>query len=155
MRYYTVLKRLITILVILYFFVGNFTWEFYKLEIFPIYSWDLFSYIPNLSGDYGLKINAINGEYLDPPLYYQDAADLFNDTESIITFNVIQTLGQAIDQQDNAKITAAREQIETLYFGKYDQVEYELKKRTYYASERWRSGQFESEERLATYDTTR
>ena len=154
MRYYTILKRSITTLVILYFLIGNVTWAAWGLEIFPFYSWDLFSYVPNLSIDYGLKINAIDGKYLETPLYFQDAKDIFDDTESIIAFNVIQTLGTAIESDDQVQAEQLRQQIEELYLSDVEQVEYEIKKRTYYAGELWRTGRFETEERLATYDTT-
>ena len=116
MRSYTILKRGITTLVILYFLIGNITWAAWDLEIFPIYSWDLFSYIPNLSIDYGLKINAIDGTYLDQPIYFQDAKDIFNNTESIIAFNVIQTLGEAIEINNLEKAEELRLQIEDPLF---------------------------------------
>lgn len=155
MRTYTYLKRCITSVVILCFLIGNISWLGWEIEIFPFYSWELFSYVPNLATDFGLKINAIDNQYIDEPVYFQDAVDLLEDTESIIAFNIIQTLGYAIENNDQPLIDETRKDLESIYFEDFNQVEYEIKKRTYYAAERWRTGTFESEKRLATYDSTK
>lgn len=153
MQYYTFLKRLIATTVILYFVIGNFSWYRYQIEIFPIYSWDLFSYIPNLATDYGLKINAINHTDLDQPAYFQELNNYFDEADSIIAVTVIQNLGHAIENNDAEAIDNLRLQIESIYFSNHDHVQYEITKRTYYANERWRSGKFEDERGLAVYDS--
>lgn len=153
MQYYTFLKRFIAIIVILYFVIGNFTWNRYQIEIFPIYSWDLFSYIPNLSVDYALKINAIDQAYLDPPAYFQEMPNEFSEANSIVAYHVIQSLGRAIESNDEESIKSLRHQIESTYFSNHFHVEYEVRKRSFFAGERWRNNRFEENIRLVTYDT--
>ena len=154
MQYYTFLKRFIAIIVILYFLIGNFTWSRYQLEVFPIYSWDLFSYIPNLSVDYALKINAIDQTYLETPKYFQEMPNEFSDSGSIVAYHVIQSFGRAVESSDAESIKNLRNQIESTYFSNHLHVEYEVRRRTFYAGERWRDNRFEENIRLATYDTT-
>lgn len=153
MQYYTFLKRFIAIVVVSYFLIGNFTWSQYQLEIFPIYSWDLFSYVPNRSIDYALKINAIDDEYLENPAYFQDMPNEFKQANSITAFHVIQQFGRAIEANDAPAIETLRNQIESDYFANQSQVEYEVRKRSFFSAERWRTGTFEENTRLVTYDT--
>ena len=153
MQYYTFLKRFIAVVVILYFVMGNFTWNRYHIEIFPVYSWDLFSYIPNLSIDYALKINAIDQVYLDPPAYFQEMPNEFSEANSIVAYHVIQSFGRAVELNDVESIKNLRQQIESIYFSNQTQVEYEIRKRTFFAGERWRENRYEENIRLATYDT--
>ncbi|MEM9773443.1 MAG: hypothetical protein AAF902_02605 [Chloroflexota bacterium] len=151
MRYYVFLKKFVPFIVILYFIVGNFTWGVYRLEIFPVFSWELFSLVPNLEVDYGLKVNAINNEALETPAYFQDLSNDFSEAKSITAFFVIQDLGEAIEADDNESVQKLRHQIETTYLSEKNQVEYIIVKRSYYPIKRWRTGAFEMEAEIERY----
>ncbi len=152
MRYYILLQKLITSVVVLYFLVGNFSWALYRHEFFPISSWNLFSIVPNLVTDYGLKINAIDDVDLESPAYIQDLPSEFSEAESIVVFYVIQNLGEAIEEGDAEAVELLREQIESVYFSSQSHVDYEIEKRSYYPKERWNTGEYEEITRLKTYE---
>lgn len=155
MRYQIFLKNLITSVVILYFLIGNFTWALYRHEFFPISSWNLFSIVPNLVTDYGLKVTSIDEVDLDSPAYIQDLPSEFAEAESIVVFYVIQNLGEAIEEGDTEAVTQLREQIESNYFSSQSTVDYEIEKRSYYPKERWNTGEYEEITRLETYEKSR
>ena len=136
----------------MYFIIGNFTWALFKLEIYPIASWNLFSVVPNLVTDYGLQIKSINQVELEEPTYFQDLPDEFAEANSIVAFYVIQNLGIAIEKNDTESIENLREQIENEYFASQQHVEYEIYKRSYFAMDRWDTGQYEEEGRLVTFE---
>ena len=152
MKYYGFLQKTITIAIVLYFIIGNFTWALFKLEIYPIASWNLFSVVPNLVTDYGLQIKSINQVELEEPTYFQDLPDEFAEANSIVAFYVIQNLGIAIEKNDTESIENLREQIENEYFASQQHVEYEIYKRSYFAMDRWDTGQYEEEGRLVTFE---
>ncbi len=152
MPYYNTQKKLIAIVVVMYFIIGNFTWGTFRLEIYPIFAWELFSLVPNLETDFGLQINAVNNVALDSPTYIQDLPDEFSEANSIIVYFVIQNLGKAIESGKQDKVQEYRDQIESIYFSSQKQVDYEIIKRSYYPRDRWYTGEYEEEVRLSQYD---
>ena len=145
MRYYVFLKKFIPLIVILYFIIGNLTWGVYRLEIFPVFSWELFSLFPNLEVDYGFRISSFNNISLELPTYFQDLPNEFSDAKSITALFVIQDMREAIEADDKESIQELRHQIENTYLSEKKYVEYTSVKRSYYPIERWRTGEFKME----------
>ncbi|MEM8861795.1 MAG: hypothetical protein AAGD96_26025 [Chloroflexota bacterium] len=150
-NYYKFQKSVIATVVILYFVIGNFSWGVFRHEIYPIFSWELFSLVPNLEVDYGLQIISMNESSLEKPTYFQELPNDFKDAESIIAFFVIQDLGKAIDANDQEAIIDLRDQIETTFFSSKNNVEYAVVKRSYHPVDRWKTGKFEEEILMVTY----
>lgn len=59
-------------------------------EIFPVFSWSLFTWIPNDFYDYALRIVAIDNENLHPLLYFQEAGHWFPEADSMSAYDSIQ-----------------------------------------------------------------
>jgi hypothetical protein len=125
-------------------------------EIFPIFSWELFAYVPNEGQEYGLKITAINNQLLDSPLYFEEAVQQWGVSDSVAAtaFSHIQALGQAIVQGDAQRIQEARSNLETLYSGMGKNIRYEIIIRSFDVLEHWKTGRFTGEQRLEIFETS-
>jgi hypothetical protein len=64
---YRVFCRAVLLAALAYSVVANYTWVRQRSELFPIFAWELFSYIPSEVTDYGLLITAVDGRPLTPP----------------------------------------------------------------------------------------
>lgn len=150
MKRYHSFQLVMFFLLALYFIVGSVSWFVFRVEYYPIFSWDLFSRVPNTVTDYGLLITAVDQAPLDQQLYFEEASMLFADTNSIIASNMIQGIGYNTTVGNKADAEALRIQFESLYFEAYQSVTYEIVQRTYTPIERYQNSLFISEESLQT-----
>lgn len=123
-----------------------------RAEIFPFASWNLFSWVPNEVRDVSLRILAIDGVPLQPPLYIEESAKHFVDGPSHPAHAVIELIGQAVQQGREADAEALRLRFEKLYMPASDAVRYELVARAYDPMKRWRNRVFAEERVLRTYE---
>ena len=124
---------------LLYAIIGNYSWVVQQREYFPIYSWDLFSYIPAHTADFAIRITAINGETLDPPLFFNEATKYIPAAQTIEAFALLQRFGNAV-YTDSTEADALQQQFEARYLQQLDAIDYELVIRTFDAIDYTQSG---------------
>lgn len=140
--------------VLFYFIVGNGARYWLGREIYPIFSWELFSYVPNELVDYGLRVTQVDHKVLPKAVYFEAAPSLFSDAQSIIAYNNIQALGQLLDahQADNAQ--AARIKVEQQHLHIAHALSYEIIRRSSIPLVRWKTGSFATEVVIANFETS-
>ena len=109
-----------------------------RAEIFPFASWFLFSLVPGQTSDYDLVLRAEGDRPLDPQPRFSHAGRLVTTPHSIVTYQLIQQLGRAVEHRD-PQIGILREQIEAQFTVPF--VRYDLVKATYRPVDRWESDQ--------------
>lgn len=155
MRSYHKLKTFIAAVITLYAGIGLIlaVTNYDDPEIFPVFSWTLFTHIPNRVQDYGLRITALGDQEFHPPLAFEKAGKWFKAAGSSAAYKSIQKLGAAITDEDSANIEKWRELIEHIYFGGNSQVGYEIVWRSFNPMEKWRDGRHQSLKRIAVFET--
>lgn len=124
---------------LLYAIIGNYSWVVQQTEYFPIYSWDLFSYIPSRTSEFAIRFTEINGERFDPPLYFNEASNYIPAAQTIEAFALIQRFGNAI-YTDSEETNMLQEQFTSLYLRPFDSVAYDLVIRSFDAIDYAQSG---------------
>jgi hypothetical protein len=127
-------------------------------EIFPFASWSLFSMVPNEADDYSLRILAVNGKAVEPPLYFEDSIHLFSNATDHSARMSIEHLGKAVERGDAHEIEKVRAYLESLHFKSPEReqrvVQYEVVRRRYDPLKRWRDRHaFSAVQRLAKFET--
>jgi hypothetical protein len=154
MKSYKLLKMVIAVLAISYFLIGNISHRYGIAEIFPIATWELFSYVPRSeNSDFGVKILAVNGTALNPPVYFEKASQFFTKIHSIDVYMTIQVLGKALLAKDESTAASYRDLLEDVYLADQAQITYVVTQRRYHLLERWNHGTFLSEVELGTFNT--
>lgn len=157
MKYYIKLKIFIVLIVIAYVTIGV-SLEFSIMnskEIFPIFSWSLYSKIPNTVEIFSLKITQLNGKKLNTPLFFEDSHSLFHDANSVQAYQTIQDLGWSINRGDIDRGNEIRRYLEEIYLGGYKNIKYELVKRSFNPLNRLKSGELIYEKNIAEYEINR
>jgi hypothetical protein len=153
MRSYKLLKIGIAALAISYFLIGNISQRYGIAEIFPIATWELFSYVPRSEdADFGVKILAVNGTSLDSPVYFEKASQFFTKIHSIDAYMTIQVLGKALLANDQSTAASYRDLLENVYLADQAQITYVVTQRRYDLLERWNHGTFLSEVELGVFN---
>ena len=135
---------------LIYALVGNYTWATTHSELFPIYSWDLFSYIPAHTSEFAIRFTAIDGVTLDPPLYFNEATKYIPTAQTIEAFALIQRFGNAV-YTNSSEMTMLQQQFEALYLQQLETVSYDLVIRTFDAIDYAQSGLVDEIIPLQTY----
>lgn len=111
----------------MYFFIGKLT-DYMRIgEIFPIYSWQLFSFVPQKSiTEFAIQI--------------QETSALFQ-APSVAAHTLIQKLGKAQTRNNSIKVEQFRKEFEEYYLKQ--PVKYDLILITFNPLERWRNGTYQ------------
>lgn len=150
MKSYRRLQFGIFALILLYTAVSYTTTRVRGVELFPFFNWSLFTNVPNEKHDFGLRLLSVDGEMLNPPLYFEEADVWFAESHSIVAYKTIQGFGNDIRKNNEMSVAETRPFIESFYLeGKA--VEYEVVRRTYHPVERFRSGSFVDETALTQF----
>ena len=118
-------------------------------EIFPLASWFLFALVPHRTNDYDLLLRANDGHPIDPPLPYSQAPWLISTPHSIVTYQLVQQLGDALARRDDERARALRRQIEAQFA--QPRVQYDLVRNTYQPVERWETGQVRARRTIRSF----
>lgn len=110
---------------LLYAIVGNYTWLSYQRDFFPIYSFDLFSYVPSRTSEFAIRFTTINGHRLDTLLYFNSAGTYIPAAQTIEAFALIQRFGNAV-YTNSGEAKALRDQFEAHYLPELGTVDYDL-----------------------------
>ena len=152
MRTYRRLQQAIAALLVLYAALGVLTWRGIMPEVFPVYSWDLFSTIPSpVERDLGLRITSVGGQPLNPPVYVQQLSTVFPRAATIDAFVTIQSLGAAARDHNDTEVEKLRGYLEPTFLGGAGAVEYEVIERRFDPLRRWQTGELLDEKTLASF----
>lgn len=111
-------------------------------EFFPLASYSLFSIVPGVKTEYGVRILEYGGRHIDPPLLYQKASELGIECDSINAFYLVQRMGMAYTRGRVAAAERWRHLFERDFFN--DTVQYEIVLLRYDPLERWATGRIRS-----------
>lgn len=152
MKRYRITQWSIVLGLILYPLIAYSTIGLPQRELFPFFSWELFSHIPPKEiTSYGIRFNSANGNELNEPLYFEDAMHLTRHAESVDAFVTLQSLGSAIEQNDLVQVATSQQLLQSTYFGDISAAEYEIVRRRFDLLERWQSNQYLEEEVIAHF----
>lgn len=97
-----------------------------RREIFPLFSWFLFSLVPGKSTGYDILIKEVQGRPVTPALPYRQATQFFSSGHSVVIYRAIQELGKAVKENDEDAVKVLRTSIEKFFYMK--PVQYDLVK---------------------------
>ena len=146
---YRRLRRIAVALLAVEFVVGMGGYLTPRKEIFPLASWFLFLVVPHHTNDYDLMLRAYDGHPVEPPLPYNHAPALIFTPHSIVTYQVVQQLGDAQTHHDDTRVRALRRQLESLFT--QPRTRYDLVRNTYQPVERWETGQVRARQTLRSF----
>ena len=146
---YRRLRLLAVALLAMEFVVGMVGYLTPRQEIFPLASWFLFLLVPHDTSDYDLILRAHDDTPIDPPLPYNQVPWLVTAPHSIVTYQLVQQLGDAAARHDDARSRSLRRQLETQF--QMGRVQYDLVRNTYQPVERWETGQVRVRRTLQTF----
>ncbi|MEM9318083.1 MAG: hypothetical protein AAGA70_03645 [Pseudomonadota bacterium] len=98
-------------------------------ELFPFFTWSLFSWVPEVRHHYVVEITRLNGQVFDPPIEMNEVPE-FSDRTSL-AYKAVQDLGRAGGSDAGERAT-----FEARYLGGQD-VDYRIVRQSYAPLERW------------------
>lgn len=124
---------------IVYFVIGITAklYTFPKEEVFPIYSWSLFSKVPNTIYRYDIQILTSRGAKLPKPLLYREAKKFVPNTDDISVYITIQAWGKALRMKKYLEANKQQHVFEKLHL--YPDTKYQLTQIKYNPIERWKN----------------
>ncbi len=130
--------------------VGLFLWggvrALFEGETFPIFSWHLFSTVPQpTSSDGAVLLLEIDGRRFEPPLDYMSSFEIVPDAGSVIVYYVIQDMAREyLADPTGAGAATYRSLFERQYLNFYQRsIRYALVRRSYDPIERWKTDRYE------------
>ena len=132
-------QRKFILIVIFSYFIAGISIGFLNVkdeEVFPFFSWSLFSRIPNRGYQYSVQITEYNGQIIKPVLF-QKASSIVNKSHSSEPDRIIQNMGKNFD-----KNTQEFEKMKNLLEGNYlgNTTKYNLVLLTYDPLQKWKTG---------------
>ncbi len=114
---YEVQKRIVLVLLALYFCIGLYDNYFYGNERYPVFSWSLFSSIPNEKTTYTVAISRLGVNTYQPPLRFDESRHLFELLGQSPTqyTPMIENMGMALDRGDTERFTREKEHFERMF----------------------------------------
>ena len=110
-------KAVIVILFTCYALFGILLEYYIHREIYPVFSWSLFSIMPNPKKEPTIYVHEMRGVTYDPPLSFTDMKFIFDEIgQSPTQYTAfIRTLGAALKNDNIAEIAKERRKIEALF----------------------------------------
>jgi hypothetical protein len=150
MREYRRIRNGVAMFLAAYFLGGLLTLLLPQMEVFPVYSWFLFSLVPQSGPQYGLLLTQVDGREVDPPLLYQEAEGWVDLPHSPTVFKLTQQLGAAVEH-GGADAKRCRELLEHNWLP--PKTRYELVRINGDPIARMRHGEYEITRRLAKFSS--
>ncbi len=124
-------------------------------ELYPVFSWNLFAYVPNPKIEYTIALLSFGKTHYNPPLQFNELGFLFkqNSESPIKYYVVINRLAAAIMQKDPAAQETYRQQLEAIF--QKTPAQYEVLKVKNDPLAFWYTKTYVSSSVLATFDTTK
>lgn len=121
-----------------------------RREIFPLYSWFLFSLVPTRTVAFDLLVRQAGERLYDPPVSYRQAGEVFRTPHSIITYRALQDLGHAVERGDEEGTIRLRRVLEARFTAwplRYDLVKVSSDN----PLEHWKTGRPQRSELLVAF----
>ncbi len=119
--------------------VGYAGWFTPRHEIFPLTSWLLFSLVPDRVADYDLVLHGSSAFPQNPARSFNQSGTLVYAPHSIVSYQLIQQLGEAVEGGDQTRAEYLRQQLEEQF--NVASIRYDLVKQRYRPVEHWKTGQ--------------
>lgn len=126
-----------------YFLIGIGSHFLLHREVFPIFSWFLFSRTPNQVTRFTIIIFKHNDNILDPPVLFNEAPQSIASSRDINANITINNFGFAYVQNHRERIDEKQKLVEDAYLN--GEVEYGLVRETYDPYEKYKFGLVERE----------
>ena len=122
-------------------------WQLRSTEIFPFFTWDLFSHIPTSpKTDFAIFVEEIDGRKFDPGLDVMKQKSSFLNVQNATLYTVIQRLGVAITRGNKNEEIFIRNMLESEYFSPFNtRAKYMIVKRKYDPVDKWKTGRSNNE----------
>lgn len=121
-----------------------------RREVFPLYSWFLFSLVPTRTVAYDALVREAGGRTYEPPVSYRRAGEIFRNPHSIVTYRAVQDLGRAVEHGQGSDVGRLRRAFEgrfTAWPVRYDLV----KVASDNPLEHWKTGQPQHSDFLSAF----
>lgn len=125
----------------------------HEREVFPLFSWSLYSTVPREEADYGVRILAVGGQTVDPPLFFEDARSFFPYVNQSQLMMTVQPLGRALDSGNTEAAARYRLLLERHHLRGRGVVHYEIARRAFNTLARWTTGRFSVVRSVGTFST--
>lgn len=116
-------------------------------ELFPFFTWSLFSRVSDVRTEYSILVLALDGQIYDEPTDMRliDALPSFSDSRAL-GYKALQNLGHAL-RLDHEGVEEKRHQFESRFFGRRD-VDYLVMLHVYNPLRRWHQGEASDDVRV-------
>jgi hypothetical protein len=125
----------------------------HEREIFPLFSWSLYSTVPREAVDYGMRILEVDGRRLNPPLLVEEVRPRFPHANQRQLLMAVQSLGRALDGGNTEAVRAYRRLVERHHLRGRGVIRYEIVYRRFNTLARWTRGELKSVRAVATFST--
>jgi len=106
-------------------------------ERFPFFKWELFSRVPrSQQEDYGVRFVEVDGQPVDPPVYFEQADEFLSTSRSPDAQSTIRNIGRAVEHDQPVLLTDNRALFEGRHLQELESATYEVVKRRYDLVER-------------------
>jgi hypothetical protein len=123
----------------------------HEREVFPLFSWSLYSTVPREEADYGVRVLTVGGQALDPPLFFEDARSFFPYVNQSQLMMTVQLLGRALDSGNAEAVKRYRRLVERHHLRGRGVVHYEIVRRAFNTLARWATGKFRVVRSVGTF----
>lgn len=110
-------------------------------EVFPVFSWFLFTKTPNVRAQFGLLVREAGGREVKPARLYEEADGFVAAPRAIAAQALIQEIGKAWKQGNESEVSRLRRLLEATYLP--TPARYDLVWVRYDPIKRWKTGAFE------------
>lgn len=101
-------------------------------EVLPFFNWSLFSRVPATEQvHYSIRLVVVDGEAIDPPVYFDEAEDILSTSKLPEANEVLQDLGAAAAAGDDVAVAEIQTLLESRFLNGLDSATYEVVRRRY------------------------
>ncbi|NQV93275.1 hypothetical protein HQ403_02125 [Candidatus Kaiserbacteria bacterium] len=153
---YTVLKRILVAIGVVYFSTSFFITHTATREISPFFTWQVFKIVPHKTqSSYSIRILAYQGNQLETPVLLDDAWDVYLSSKLYGPpqfQRLVEDLGRSMELSSTKELSETyREKLEESFLS--GPVVYELVRYTFDVLEYADTGTVSSEEHIAVFNT--
>lgn len=98
----------------------------HKVDLYPFYNWDLFSFTPTEVNQFFIRIHSVDGKQLNPPQFLFNNRELYSGKNFKLVPPQIIRLGHSILEKQDSKTNLYKTELENnLFYGHHSAV-YEI-----------------------------
>lgn len=121
-------------------------------ESYPLFAWQLFSYIPNERTEYTIAVHQWGDSVYDPPLAFSELRFIAEAADSSPTEYIpdVQELGMAVEKGADERIDMYQQRVSHLFGNK--PFRYDVRRVRIDPVEYWKTGTYKEEVLLGTFE---